>query len=412
MNSARVVNAADAEVVGVAYDSRQVKPGFVFVAMKGGSFDGHDYIIQALEAGAAAIVAEREIGGAIGKDVPCVLVPNGRIAMGEIAAPLFGFPSRRFKLVGVTGTSGKTTVTHLIHAIFNAVGQKTALIGTLGARIGDERLVTQHTTPESADIQRVLRYMADQDVKVVAMETSSHGLFQGRTLGCEFDCGVFTNIARDHLDFHKTEEAYLDAKLTLFRDHPRMSDKAFFAVINADDAAAETVRAASGGKVITFGQGPGADLRAGSAVVTEKSVAFEMTYDGRTVPVKLGIGGAFNVSNALSAAGAAIALGLDLESIAAGLSTARSVPGRFESVECGQDFGVLVDYAHTPDELENVLRTAKSLTRNRLIALFGCGGDRDRGKRPIMGGIGVELADEVVVTSDNPRTEEPGVYHR
>jgi len=407
ISNARTVCSVDAEITGITYDSRQVDRGFVFVAMKGGSFDGHDFIGEALNAGASAIVAEREIADFASRGVPYVVVPNGRVAMGEIAAPFYGYPSRQMKLIGVTGTSGKTTVTHLVQSIFNASGSPAGLIGTLGARIGDELIETKHTTPESVDLQRILRMMSDRGVKVAAMEVSSHGLYQGRSLGCEFDCGVFTNIARDHLDFHKTPEAYLDAKLILFRDHPKMSDKIFHAAINADDPSAGKVIAATRGNVITFGIESEADVKASDIVVTDKNVEFEMSYRDRSVHVTVPLGGWFNVYNALSASAAAVALGLDLDIIVEGLASVRPVPGRFESIECGQNFGVLVDYAHTPDELENVLRTAKSLTQNRLIAVFGCGGDRDRGKRPIMGGIGAALSDIVVITSDNPRSEDP-----
>ncbi|MEN6356057.1 MAG: UDP-N-acetylmuramoyl-L-alanyl-D-glutamate--2,6-diaminopimelate ligase [Armatimonadota bacterium] len=403
----RVVNANDVEVTGIAYDSRKVKPGYIFVAMQGGSFDGHQFITSALDSGAVAIVAEREVQEALDRGVPYVVADNGRIAMGEIAAPFYDYPSRKIKLIGVTGTSGKTTVTHLIQSIFQTAGMKSGLIGTLGAKIDGEFIETEHTTPESLDVQRILAQMVDMGAQVVAMEVSSHGLYEGRTIGCEFDCGVFTNIARDHLDFHITEEAYLDAKIILFRDLPKTSGKSFYAAINLDDSKADKVIAASDGSVITFGMDPKADVVASDAKVTEKSVSFNMTGRGKSVPVRMSIGGAFNVYNALSAASVGIALGLDLDTISKGLAKATSVPGRFESVECGQDFGVIVDYAHTPDELENVLQTARTLTDKRLIAVFGCGGNRDKGKRPIMGKIGVDLADLVVITSDNPRKEDP-----
>lgn len=404
LTDARVAVAGDAEITRITYDSREVQPGWLFLAMQGGSFDGHRFIGNAIEAGAAAVIAERDVDGV---SVPCVIVPDGRTAMGQIAAPFFGYPSRKMKLIGVTGTSGKTTVTHLIQSIFNTSGQPAGLIGTLGARIGDELIETKHTTPESIDLQRTLAYMADQGVKAVAIEASSHGLYQGRTLGCEFDCGVFTNIARDHLDFHGTLDAYLDAKLILFREYPAMSAKRFVAAINAADSSADGVKEATKGEIITFAVENPADLTASNIEVTDRSVRFDMTYQAKSVPIGLEIGGFFNVYNALAAAAAAIGLGLDMDTIVRGLAAAHRVPGRFESVDCGQDFGVIVDYAHTPDELENVLRTAKSLTTNRLIAVFGCGGDRDRGKRPIMGRIGSDLADIIVVTSDNPRTEDP-----
>lgn len=404
LTDVRVAKAGDAEITGITYDSREVKPGWLFIAMQGGSFDGHRFIANAIESGAAAVIAEHKVDDI---SVPCVIVPDGRTAMGQISAPFFGYPSRKMKLIGVTGTSGKTTVTHLIQSIFNANGQPAGLIGTLGARIGDELIETKHTTPESVDLQRALAYMADQGVQAVAIEASSHGLYQGRTLGCEFDCGVFTNIARDHLDFHGTVEAYLDAKMILFRDYPAASNKPFVAIINADDPAADKVREAAKGDIITFGVDNPADIKASNIEVTDRSVRFDMTYQGNVTPISLEIGGFFNVYNALAAAAASVGLGVDVSTVVKGLASAHRVPGRFESVDCGQDFGVIVDYAHTPDELENVLRTAKSLTKNRLIAVFGCGGDRDRGKRPIMGRIGSDLADVIVVTSDNPRSEDP-----
>jgi UDP-N-acetylmuramoyl-L-alanyl-D-glutamate--2,6-diaminopimelate ligase len=406
LTESRIANPSDSEVTGIAYDSRQVQAGFVFVAMKGGSHDGHAFIPAAIKSGACGIVAEHDVDH-IPKGIGLAIVPNGRRAMGEMAAPFYDYPSRSMKLIGVTGTSGKTTVTHLIQSIFAASGHKAGLIGTLGARIGDELIPTEHTTPESVDIQRILRRMADRGVDAAAMEASSHGLHQGRTLGCEFDCGVFTNIARDHLDYHLTFENYLDAKLILFRDYPRMSDKRFTAVVNADDPSADVVRQATAGDALTFGIDSPADVKAETVEVTDKSVGFDLVYQNARIRAKLNIGGAFNVYNALSAAAAGLALGVGLADVVMGLSHAKAVPGRFEAVECGQDFGVLVDYAHTPDELENVLKTARSLVHDRLIAVFGCGGDRDRGKRPIMGGIGAQLADLVVVTSDNPRTEDP-----
>ncbi|MGC8863811.1 MAG: UDP-N-acetylmuramoyl-L-alanyl-D-glutamate--2,6-diaminopimelate ligase [Armatimonadota bacterium] len=403
----RAAYGGDAQIRGIAYDSRCVEPGFVFVAMKGGTYDGHDFVSDALAAGASAVIAERPVECAIEAGVPCVLVDDGRRAMGEIAAPFFDYPSRELTLIGVTGTSGKTTVTHLIQSVFAAAGRKTGLIGTLGARVQGDFLSTKHTTPESVDLQQILRLMVDQGVEVVAMEVSSHGLYQGRVLGCEFDCGVFTNIARDHLDFHKTPEAYLDAKLMLFRDYPAMSQKRFVGVVNVDDHSAQAFIAAAPGPVVTFGVRSSADLTASDCVVTDRSVSFDLHYQGSTARVSLGIGGSFNVYNALAAAAVGVGLGTGLEAIVDGLRQARGVPGRFESVDCGQDFGVIVDYAHTPDELENVLRTARELTAGRLIVVFGCGGDRDRGKRPIMGRIAAELADLVVITSDNPRSEKP-----
>lgn len=403
ISGVRVVRPGEAEITGITYDSRKVQPGWLFIAIQGASFDGHNFISSAIASGASAVIAERDPGGI---EVPYAIVSDGKFAMGEISAPFFGYPTRKMKLIGVTGTSGKTTVTHLIQAIFNSAGHTAGLIGTMGARIADNYIETHHTTPQSVDLQSILARMVEDGVDTVAIETSSHGLYQGRTMGCEFDCGVFTNIARDHLDFHGNVENYLDAKLILFRDYPAKSDKPFIAIVNADDPAAEKVIEASP-KAMTFAVDSAADVRASNIKVTDRCVEFDMTSTGRCVPIELGIGGYFNVYNALASATAALAMGLDMDSIVKGLASAHQVPGRFESVDCGQDFGVIVDYAHTPDELENVLRTARNITSNKLIVTFGCGGDRDRGKRPIMGSIAAELADLLVVTSDNPRTEEP-----
>jgi len=398
----------DVEVTGVCYDSRRVHPGDLFVAVQGGSFDGHEYIEVAHKAGASAFIVEKQIPFLVEHKIPHIIVADGRRAMGEAAAAFYDYPTRKLKLVGVTGTSGKTTVTHLIRAIFIANGIKAGFVGTIGAMAGDKAMPTEHTTPESADVQYLLAEMVKEGVEVVAIETSSHGLYQGRTHGCEFDCGVFTNIARDHLDFHETLNAYLDAKLNLFRDYPPHSKKRFTAIINADDHAYQKVREACAGDILGFSVDGTSDLTASDVCVGTKTVDYTLTVNGEKTCIHLGIGGAFNVYNSLAAAGVALTLGLNMKQIAAGLAQATCVPGRFESVDCGQDFGVIVDYAHTPDELENVLNTASSLPHKRLIAVFGCGGDRDRGKRPIMGDIASDIADFTVITSDNPRSENPG----
>ncbi|MGQ9782481.1 MAG: UDP-N-acetylmuramoyl-L-alanyl-D-glutamate--2,6-diaminopimelate ligase [Armatimonadota bacterium] len=404
----RECSGGNAEITGICYDSRNVSAGQVFVAIRGGTYDGHNFIPQALSAGASAIVAERLDDCIARSGVPFVIVDDSRRAMGEMAAFFYGYPSRKLIVVGVTGTSGKTTVAHLISWVFTAAGMKAGVVGTLGVRIGKETIDTKHTTPESVDLQRILSLMVDKGVSAVAMEASSHGLYQGRVMGCEFDCGVFTNIARDHLDFHKTSEAYLDAKLMLFRDYPAMSTKNFIGVVNADDPSASAFIKAAPGRVITFGVGSESKVTASDVIVTGKSVSFDLVVHGMgSLRVEFGAGGHFNVYNALAASAVGVAFGFGLDTIATGLKMAPGVPGRFEFVDCGQDFGVVVDYAHTPDELENVLRAARGVTSRRLIVVLGCGGDRDRGKRPVMGRIAAELADSVVVTSDNPRSEKP-----
>jgi len=398
----------DAEIRGMAYDSRAVHPSELFVAIRGGTFDGHIFVADAIGRGAAAVVAEQDVRAA----VPVVVVPSSRAALAALAAEFYDYPSRRMVLVGVTGTNGKTTTTHLVQSIFRAAGRKAGLIGTLGARIGGELIETHHTTPESSDLQQILARMAGEGVQAVAMEVSSHGLVQGRTAFCEFDCGVFTNLTQDHLDFHRTLDEYLAAKLILFRDYPERSDKRFVAAVNLDDPAAGAVIEAARGDVITFGMNGRADVVGSEVKVGASGVSLVITYRGRSERAKAPVGGHFNAYNCLAAAAACLGLGTGLDAVVKGLAATPRVPGRFESIDCGQAFGVLVDYAHTPDGLENVLKTTRELTRNRLIVVFGCGGNRDRGKRPIMGRIASELADTAIITSDNPRKEDPNAIIR
>ncbi len=400
------VRGGEADVSSIDYDSRKVSAGSLFIAMSGTVHDGHEYIDSAIEQGAVAIVAENMPE----KDhpVPYYVVKDARVAMGEMSACFYGFPSRKLKLVGVTGTSGKTTVTHLIQSVMQAAGEKAGVIGTLGCWAEGLQIKSEHTTPESVDIQRTLSEMVKNGVTAIAMEASSHGLFQGRTIGCEFDCGVFTNVARDHLDYHKTFEAYLDAKLTLFKYYPNATSKGFVACLNADDPSFKKVQQVYNGRSVTFAVNAKADVTAADVKVSADTVSFDMQVpDGEKIQLCVPLGGYFNVYNALTAASVAVAMGIDAGTIKAGLEKAKAVPGRFEYIDRGQGFGVIVDYAHTPDELENVLQTASKLTKGRLIAVFGCGGDRDRGKRPLMGEIASQIADYIVVTSDNPRTEDP-----
>lgn len=397
------LSGGDTEITGIAYDSRNVQPGTLFVAWHGGTFDGHNYIADAVAKGASAVVAEKDIDAG----VPVVVVADSRAALPALAAKFFDYPTRKMTLVGVTGTNGKTTITYLMQSIFRAAGKKAGLIGTMGARIDDEPVETEHTTPESVDLQRVLAQMVDAGVEAVVMEVSSHGLVQGRTDFCEFDCGIFTNLTQDHLDFHGTLDEYLAAKMIMFSDYPGRSTKKFTSIVNVDDPSGAKVAESTDGGVITYGINSAADVKGSEIEVSESSVSLVITYGGESRRVKVPVGGYFNAYNGLAAVSAALMLGIDFDTIIRGLDSSPKVAGRFESVDCGQDFGVIVDYAHTPDGLENVLSTAKALTKNRLIAVFGCGGNRDRGKRPIMGRIGAELADVVIVTSDNPRKEEP-----
>jgi UDP-N-acetylmuramoyl-L-alanyl-D-glutamate--2,6-diaminopimelate ligase len=402
---------ADPEITGVTHDSRSVKPGDLFVCVTGNSSDGHRFLEAAVGKGAVAGLVERTDGLPAG--LPVVGVPSTRATMGPAAAAIFGHPSRELTLVGVTGTNGKTTTSLLVEALFRAAGCRTGVIGTLGARIGDEILPGDRTTPEAPELQSLFSRMVAAGVRAVAMEVSSHALALDRTLGSEFDIGVFTNLTQDHLDFHHTLDEYFEAKARLFTDYPERSQKPFSAVINLDDPYGRRLADRSRGRVVTYAIDREATVRASQIRTTLSGISFCVSREGKSEqPLQLRLGGRFNVSNALAALGAAQAAGLDWERSLAALAAVPGVPGRFESVDAGQEFAVIVDYAHSPDGLENVLTSARALEPGRLIVVFGCGGDRDRTKRPIMGRLAAELADTVVVTSDNPRSEEPGAIIR
>jgi UDP-N-acetylmuramoyl-L-alanyl-D-glutamate--2,6-diaminopimelate ligase len=396
---------ADPEIRGIDYDSREVGPGDLFVCVRGFKTDGRQYLPDAAQRGAAAALLERPAQADCG--IPTLVVPSAREAMARAATAFYGYPSRELALVGVTGTNGKTTTTYLVESICRVAGWKTGIIGTVGCRIGSEPLPAERTTPEAPDLQGLLRQMVNAGVRSAAMEVSSHALSLQRTLGCEFDVGVFTNLTQDHFDFHRDIEDYFAAKSMLFQSYPRASGKLFTAVINGDDPYGRRLAAMAAGCVVTYGVSSECDLRATDIDATARSLCFTLAAGGERHHVRMRLGGLFNVANALAAAGAARALGLDWPAVARGLGEATGVPGRFESVEAGQDYAVIVDYAHSPDGLENLLRSARALSPRRLLVVFGCGGDRDRTKRPLMGGIAARLADRIFITSDNPRSEEP-----
>ncbi len=386
------------EVSGIAYDSRTVQPGELFVAVTGYASDGHRFIPMAAEKGAAAVLCERRPE----TDIPYVQVENTRLALALASANFFGRPAGRMKFIGVTGTNGKTTTTYLLKTVLEkTLGAKVGLVGTIQNMIGDQVLETERTTPESYELQKLFSQMARAGCTHVVMEVSSHALALDRVAGVHFDVGLFTNLTQDHLDFHRTMEEYRRAKARLFR----MCDRG---VYNADDGAAEQIMAEATCSALTFGQHTAADLTAESAVLHADSVAFTARYREEAVRVRLGIPGGFTVYNALGVLGVALALGIPLEAAARALETAQGVKGRVEVVPTpGTDYTVLIDYAHSPDGLENVLSSVRGYCKGRLIAVFGCGGDRDNTKRPIMGRIGASLADIAVITSDNPRTEDP-----
>ena len=390
----------DLEIPNVSYDSRATKPGDLFVAMRGFAVDGHAFIRKAAAAGAAAVVCEEPpADGAI----PYVQVENSRRSLAVIGANFFGHPAASMTMAAVTGTNGKTSTTYLLKAILEQeAGAKVGLIGTNQNMIGAEVIPTERTTPESFEVQRLFAQMRDAGCTHVVMEVSSHALALDRVYGVHYDVGVFTNLTQDHLDFHKTMEAYCDAKAILFR-HCAVG------VVNADDPWTGRLTAEATCRLVTYAEKAPADLRAENIVLGAEGIAFDAVTKTERVPISVGIPGGFMVYNTLDVLGAALALGIPLEKSADALSRVPHVKGRVEVVPTpGKDYTILIDYAHSPDGLENVLTAVKGFAKGRTVALFGCGGDRDRTKRPKMGKIAADIADFVVVTSDNPRTEKPG----
>lgn len=388
--------APDTEINEVRYDSRAVQPGDLFVAIRGYATDGHQYIGKALEQGAAAIVCEEAPAGA-----PAVVVENARRALAEIAANRFGHPADSMVMLGVTGTNGKTTTTYLVKHMLEDAGHKVGLIGTNQNLIGDEVVETERTTPESYELHALFARMRDAGCTHVIMEVSSHSLVLDRVHGIHFAVGAFTNLTQDHLDFHKTMEEYRRAKALLFT----ISDKG---VINLDDPAAGAMLADAKCPCLTFScEKDAADLTAKNLKLHADGVEFVAATKGDLARVKLPIPGHFSAENALTALGIVLQLGMPLADAAKSLATATGVKGRVEVVPTDTDYTVLIDYAHSPDGVENVLRAVRGFARGRVVALFGCGGDRDRTKRPKMGKIAADLADFCIVTSDNPRTEDP-----
>ncbi len=387
------------EISNVQYDSRQVTPGGLFVAVSGFQTDGHQYIPKAAENGAVCVVCEKQPQ----IDIPYVIVPDARAALAQLGANWFSHPADDMCVIGFTGTNGKTTSTYLLkHVLERTLGAKVGLIGTIQNMIGDEILHTERTTPESFELQKLLAQMRSAGCTHVIMEVSSHALVLHRADEIPFAAGVFTNLTEDHLDFHKTMDAYCDAKAMLFT-------RCKTGVVNADDPYAGRILQSASCECLTYSaKGAAAALRAEHIALHADRVAFDAAFGGKTCPVTLGIPGIFSVYNALGVIGAALALDIPLEKIADALRTAQSVKGRVEVVPTpGKDYTVLIDYSHTPDSLENILRAVRGFCTGRVIAVFGCGGDRDPFKRPVMGRIAAELADLCVVTSDNPRTEDP-----
>ncbi|HEY1265885.1 MAG TPA: UDP-N-acetylmuramoyl-L-alanyl-D-glutamate--2,6-diaminopimelate ligase [Candidatus Binatia bacterium] len=396
-------------VAGLAYDSRRVKPGFVFFAVPGARSDGHEFVNDALTRGAAAVVTER--ADSRSGSAATIRVRNVRRAMGQWSARFYDYPSRGIRVAGVTGTNGKTTVTYILESIFRAAGAATGVVGTVNYRYRDSVLPAPHTTPESVDLHRLLADMARAGVESVAMEVSSHALELERVRGIDFDAAIFTNLTRDHLDFHGDMESYFASKSKFFTDYlPASGKKKKSAVIHGSDPRGPELlekSAARGLDTVSYGRDAKWDVHPVNITGDLGGLRGELRMRERSIPFSSQLIGATNLENILAAAAAAFAMGIEPDAIARGLAALKTVPGRLEKVDNDRSVTVLVDYAHTPDALERALKLLKPLTPGRLIAVFGCGGDRDRGKRPLMGEAGARLADIAVLTSDNPRTEDP-----
>ncbi len=389
----------------ITFDSRTVEPGHLFVALRGADFDGHDFVDQAIRRGAAAVMVEEDVR----VPVPRLVCRDTRSALASVASTFFGYPSQELTVVGITGTDGKTTTAHIVDAVLRSQGIETGLIGTVAVRINDavDLHASRQTTPESLDIQRYLRLMVDAGVRVAILEATSHGLDLHRLDHVAFDLGAVTNITREHLEHHKTVEAYRRAKGTLFE---RVGSAAGSAIINLDDdGAREMLRYTSGANILTYGiENDQATLRAEEVTSQTDGSTFILRHESECARVQFPLIGSFNIANALCATGVCLALGMSLREIAAGLALVPPVPGRMATVSSGQPFSVIVDYAHTPESLAKVLRLLRQLQgEGRIIAVFGSAGERDTEKRPRQGAIASRLADIVVITTEDPRHEHP-----
>ncbi len=402
-----IVGPLDREVDGIFYDSRRVQKNGLYVAMRGAHFDGHQFTEQAIERGASAIVVERPESH---PRATSLVVADSRVALADLAFTFFKKPALRLKMAGVTGTNGKTTTTFLLKHICEAAGLRSGLIGTVRYEIGERVLPATRTTPESLDLQELLAQIAGAGCKAAIMEVSSHALAQERTRGLEWDVAIFTNLTQDHLDFHQTMENYFEAKARLFtglKNQP--NKKQTTAVINIDDRYGEQLvsRVRDESPVITYGMSARADYRASNYRAEFGGTSFQLDARGKIYLVRVPLIGRFNVSNAMAALAAASPLGVNLRDAVLSLAKAPQVPGRLEAVPAKRQFQVFVDYAHTDDALLSVLKTLRELAPNRLIVVFGAGGDRDKQKRPLMGRVADQNADYSIITSDNPRKEDP-----
>src|SRR5881227_3493680 len=403
----QIIGPLDRVVESIAYDSRRVQRNGLFVALRGEKTDGHQFIDQAIEKGATVIVTEREVQS---PRATCLVVENTRVALAHLAGTFYQHPDRRLKLAAVTGTNGKTTTTFLIKHLCEKAGLRCGLLGTVRYEIADRVLPAIRTTPESLDLQELLAQIAGAGCKAAAMEVSSHALAQDRIRGLEWDVAVFTNLTQDHLDFHGTMDNYFEAKAKLFTALATQKRKREpFAIVNIDDRYGRQLldKIDKRVAVVTYGMGTRADFRASNYRAEFSGTSYQLDAHGKSYLVRLPLIGRFNVGNSVAALGAANALGINLRNAVLSLAKAPQVPGRLELVPARRQFQVFVDYAHTPDALGNVLKTLRELQPKRLIAVFGCGGDRDRQKRPLMAETVDRHADYAIITSDNPRKENP-----
>ncbi|WP_249869871.1 UDP-N-acetylmuramoyl-L-alanyl-D-glutamate--2,6-diaminopimelate ligase [Oceanobacillus saliphilus] len=388
-------------------DSRRVKPGNVFICIPGFTVDGHDYVAQAVANGAVAVIAEKTLH--VNVAVPIIMVSDTNRVLPMLAAKHFNYPTAKLPLIGVTGTNGKTTVTYLLEKIFQLHSKKTGVIGTIQLKIGDDTYPVANTTPDALHLQRIFNKMLTENVDQAIMEVSSHALDLGRVFGCEYDIAIFTNLSQDHLDYHTDLQDYLRVKSLLFSQlgNSYNSNSQKFAIINEDDPSSSLLKHSTAQHILTYGCKKKASVMAENINLKATGTSFKLTSPAGDIEINSRLIGMFNVYNMLAASAAAIAAKVPLSIIKNALESINGVNGRFEPVVEGQDFAVIVDYAHTPDSLENVLQTSREFAKKKVYVVVGCGGDRDRTKRPLMASIALNYADHAIFTSDNPRTEDP-----
>ncbi|MEH7274485.1 UDP-N-acetylmuramoyl-L-alanyl-D-glutamate--2,6-diaminopimelate ligase [Neobacillus vireti] len=393
------------EITSIENDNRKVQVGSLFICIKGYTVDGHDFADSAVKNGAAAVLAEKPLA----LSVPVIIVKDTTRAMAVLANTFYNHPTKKLQLIGITGTNGKTTTSHLIEKILSDANRTTGLIGTMYTKIGNLKIETKNTTPESLILQKRFHQMLENGVDTAIMEVSSHALHLGRVHGCDYDIAVFTNLTQDHLDYHKTMEDYRHAKSLLFSQLGNTfdADKPKFAVLNADDAASELYQKSTAAHVVTYGIDNEADFQARNIQITSAGTTFEIAMKDKRYFINMQLIGKFSIYNVLASVAAAFISNIPMEAIIQSIESVKGVDGRFELVNAGQDFTVIVDYAHTPDSLENVLKTIQSFATKRIFVIVGCGGDRDKTKRPLMAAISCQYASDPIFTSDNPRSEDP-----